>query len=62
MGTQISSARRGIATNEMRQIAKEEDIALDSLVHGIAKGSIIIPKNVERKQEIKVVGIGNLEG
>ena len=58
MGTQISSARRGIATNEMKLIAKEEDIALDSLVHGIAKGSIIIPKNVERKQEIKVVGIG----
>jgi phosphomethylpyrimidine synthase len=58
MGTQISSARRGIATDEMKQIAKEEDIALDSLVHGIAKGSIIIPKNVERKQDIKVVGIG----
>ena len=58
MGTQISSARRGIATNEMKQIAKEEDIALDSLVHGIAKGAIIIPKNLERKQESKVVGIG----
>jgi phosphomethylpyrimidine synthase len=58
MGTQISSARRGIATNEMKQIAKEEDISLDSLVRGIAMGSIIIPKNVERKQEIKVVGIG----
>jgi phosphomethylpyrimidine synthase len=58
MGTQISSARRGVATDEMKQISKEEDIALDSLVHGIAKGSIIIPKNVERKQEIKVVGIG----
>lgn len=58
MGTQISSARRGIATKEMKQIAKEEDIALDSLVHGIAKGSIIIPKNLERKQESKVVGIG----
>jgi phosphomethylpyrimidine synthase len=58
MGTQISSARRGIATDEMKQIAKEEDIALDSLVHGIAKGSIIIPKNVERRQDIKVVGIG----
>ena len=26
MGTQISSARRGIATNEMKQIAKAEDI------------------------------------
>jgi phosphomethylpyrimidine synthase len=58
MGTQMSSARRGIATDEMKQVAKDEDVALDTLVQGIARGSIIIPKNIERKQEIKVVGIG----
>ena len=58
MGTQMSSARRGIATDEMKQVAKDEDVTLDTLVQGIAKGSIIIPKNIERKQEIKVVGIG----
>lgn len=58
MGTQMSSARRGIATDEMKQVAKDEDVTLDTLVQGIARGSIIIPKNIERKQEIKVVGIG----
>lgn len=58
MGTQMSSARRGIATDEMIQVAKDEDISLDTLVQGIAKGSIIIPKNTARKQQIKVVGIG----
>jgi phosphomethylpyrimidine synthase len=58
MGTQMSSARRGIATDEMTQVAKDEDISLDILLHGVARGSIIIPKNVARKQEIKVVGIG----
>jgi phosphomethylpyrimidine synthase len=58
MGTQMSSAIRGIATDEMRQVAKDEDISLDTLVHGIARGSIIIPKNTARKQQIKVVGIG----
>ena len=58
MGTQMSSARRGIATDEMKQVAKDEDFTLDTLVRGIARGSIIIPKNIERKQEIKVVGIG----
>jgi phosphomethylpyrimidine synthase len=58
MGTQMSSARRGIATDEMTQVAKDEDISLDILRHGVARGSIIIPKNVARKQEIKVVGIG----
>ena len=54
----MSSAIRGIATDEMRQVAKDEDISLDTLVQGIARGSIIIPKNTARKQQIKVVGIG----
>ncbi len=58
MGTQISSARRGVATEEMMQVAKDEDVDLDYIVKNIAKGSIIIPKNVARKQKIKVVGIG----
>lgn len=58
MGTQMSSARRGITTDEMKQVAKDEDITLDTLVQGVARGSIIIPKNTARKQEIKVVGIG----
>jgi phosphomethylpyrimidine synthase len=58
MGTQMSSARRGIATDEMKRVAKDEDVTLDTLVQGVARGSIIIPKNTARKQEIKVVGIG----
>jgi phosphomethylpyrimidine synthase len=58
MGTQMSSARRGIATAEMMQVAKDEDVGLDTLLHGIARGSIIIPKNTVRKQQIKAVGIG----
>ena len=58
MSTQMSSAIRGIATDEMRQVAKDEDISLDTLVQGIARGSIIIPRNNARKQQIKVVGIG----
>ena len=31
MGTQMSSARRGIATDEMKQVAKDEDVTLDTL-------------------------------
>src|ERR671919_552873 len=58
MGTQMSSARRGIATDEMKQVAKDEDVSIDTLLHGIARGSIIIPKNTVRKQQIKTVGIG----
>jgi len=58
MSTQMDSARRGIRTEEMIEVAKDEDISLDSLVHRVATGSIIIPKNISRKQKIKAVGIG----
>lgn len=59
MSTQMSSARRGIATEEMIQVAKFEDINLDLLIRKVANGSVIIPKNNSRKQKIRVVGIGN---
>ena len=59
MGTQMNSARRGIATDEMIQVANDEKIDLDFLIQKVAKGSIIIPKNNARKQKIKVTGIGN---
>jgi phosphomethylpyrimidine synthase len=59
MGTQMSSARRGIATEEMIQVAKNEDIELNFLIQRVANGSIIIPKNNSRKQNIKIVGIGH---
>src|SRR5262245_19372949 len=58
MGTQMSSAKRGEATEEMIQVAKDEDIDLDFLIQRLASGSIIIPKNNSREQQIKVVGIG----
>ena len=58
MSTQMSSARRGIATDEMKQVAKDEDVTLDWLLPKIANGTIIIPSNNERKQKIHNVGIG----
>jgi phosphomethylpyrimidine synthase len=59
MGTQLSSAKRGIFTEEMKQVAKDESVDIDYIVKNVAKGSIIIPKNTARKQQrIKVVGIG----
>lgn len=59
MVTQMSSARRGVATDEMKQVAKEEEVSLDFIVRAVASGSIIIPKNEARPQkERKIVGIG----
>lgn len=55
----MSSAKRGISTDEMKQIAKEEEVSVDFIVRGLANGSIIIPKNNARpQQERKIVGIG----
>ena len=58
MATQMTSARRGIATDEMKQVAKDEDVTLDWLLPKIAIGSIIIPSNNVRPQKIHNVGIG----
>jgi phosphomethylpyrimidine synthase len=32
MATQMTSARRGVATDEMKQVAKDEDVSLDWLI------------------------------
>lgn len=58
MATQMSSARRGIVTDQMRQVAKDEDVSTEWLVKKIAKGAIIIPHNNERSQKVHRVGIG----
>ncbi len=58
MTTQLYSAKRGVATEEMSKVAKEEDVDISFVLKGVANGSIIIPKNIARKQSIKVVGIG----
>ncbi|MDP2667789.1 MAG: phosphomethylpyrimidine synthase ThiC, partial [Nitrosopumilaceae archaeon] len=58
MGTQMSSARRGIATDEMKLVAKDEDVTIEWLLPKIAHGSIIIPSNNVRPQKIHNVGIG----
>ncbi|MFB3113980.1 MAG: phosphomethylpyrimidine synthase ThiC [Nitrosopumilaceae archaeon] len=58
MTTQMSAARRGVATEQMKLVAKDEDVTLDWLIPKIAKGSIIIPSNNVRPQKIHNVGIG----
>ena len=58
MATQMTSARRGIATDEMKQVAKDEDVTLDWLIPKVASGSIIIPSNNVRKEKIHNVAIG----
>ena len=58
MATQMTSARRGVATDEMKQVAKDEGVTLEWLIPKIASGSIIIPSNNVRKEKIHNVAIG----
>ncbi|ABK76859.1 thiamine biosynthesis protein [Cenarchaeum symbiosum A] len=58
MSTQMASARRGVATDEMKRVAQDEDVTLEWLLPKMAQGSIIIPHNVERKEKVHRVGIG----
>lgn len=58
MGTQMSAAQRGVVTDEMKRVAKDEDVTVEWLISKIARGSVIIPSNNIRPQEIHNVGIG----
>jgi len=54
--TQMDKAKKGIITEEMKTIAKEENVSEDFIRRGVANGRIIIPSNINR--EVKPVGIG----
>ena len=54
----MSAARRGVVTDEMKIVSKDEQVTPEWLLPKIASGTIIIPSNNERKQKIHNVGIG----
>lgn len=47
-----------MATDEMKQVARDEDVSIEWLIKKIARGIIIIPSNNVRPQKIHNVGIG----
>ncbi|WKZ17608.1 MAG: phosphomethylpyrimidine synthase ThiC [Candidatus Jettenia sp. CY-1] len=55
--TQLQKARQNIITQEMKQVAKEEDLDPEYIKLRIAEGKIVIPVNHKRRS-IKVCGIG----
>lgn len=57
--TQMSEARQGHVTEQMRTVAADEDVTVEWLMRQIAKGSVIIPSNQARPQKIHNVGIGH---
>jgi hydroxymethylpyrimidine synthase len=52
----ITSAKRGIITDEMRTVAREEGVTEDFVRRGVAEGHIVIP--VSPYREVRICGIG----
>jgi len=55
--TQMSLARKGMITNEMKAVAEYEGLDPEQVRGGIAEGTIIIPKNINHKLS-RPIGIG----
>jgi len=57
--TQLSEAKKGRITSEMRKVAKEEGLDPEFIRDGIAKGEVIIPKNTKHNlPQPKAIGKG----
>ena len=54
--TQISDAKKGILTDEMKHVAEIEGVSEDFILKSVAQGTIVIPSNVHR--DIEASGIG----
>ncbi len=47
--TQMDAARKGIATQEIRAVAKHENISVNKLMELVAKGQVAVPSNKNHK-------------
>ena len=54
--TQLSQARSGVVTEEMKQVAQAEGLEPEAIRQGVAEGAIVIPHN--RHHAFPAVGIG----
>jgi phosphomethylpyrimidine synthase len=58
MPTQLTQAKQGIITEEMRMVAEDEHISPEFVRDGVAAGTIVIPKNVNHKFRPRGIGKG----
>jgi len=56
MTTQMEYAKRGKVTEEMREVARKEDLPPEFIMRGLAEGRIVITRNLSH--EIPAMGIG----
>ena len=56
--TQLQAALEGAITPEMRVVAAKEGLEPEILRQGVARGRIVIPKNVRRDFSAEGIGAG----
>lgn len=56
--TQLSQARKGILTEEMKCVSVDESMDADTLLEYVAEGWIVIPKNIRHDFPAKGIGRG----
>ena len=56
--TQIMDAKKGILTDEMKQVAAKENVSEEFILKSVANGTIVIPSNVNRDIEASGIGAG----
>ena len=57
--TQMEAARKGIVTDELREVSEKENISTEKLLNLVAHGKVIIPCNKNHKG-ISPNGIGSV--
>ena len=57
--TQLEAARKGIVTDAMREVAKEEGLDAEAVRAAVASGEAVIPLNVHHKNA-RPVGVGRM--
>ena len=58
MPTQLSQAKNGTMTDEMRMVAEDESLDPSFVQEGVASGAIVIPKNVNHHFRPRGIGKG----
>src|SRR3989454_12744003 len=61
--TQIEAARKGVITEEMRFVARREDLAPELIRDEVARGRMVIPANtvhLQKKLEPMAIGVAAL--
>lgn len=58
MNLLMKEAKSGEIREEIKEISEKEGVPLEFLLKKISQGKVIVPRNLERREEVKLVGIG----